>query len=209
MNRGNDLDRRSPRASYAAPRFLRKLWRDRRAVAATEFAMVLPFLLILLIGMAEITGAMNQDRKVSRISNSIADLVAQAQTVTSGELDAVMDLGAKILAPYPSDGLGIVVASVSFDEDGDPEVDWSHTSGKGVSWPKGAAPPVTFPSTVASPNTSIVVCLTTLEYVPPFAGIVTNSKIFYGYFERSTLIELSEIHYLRPRLTDTVACSNC
>jgi Flp pilus assembly protein TadG len=182
---------------------LRRLWRDRQGIAATEFAMILPFMFLLLIGMAEITGAMNHDRKVSRISNAIADLVAQAQTVTTGELDGVLDLGEKILAPYPADELSIVVASVSFDEDGEASVDWSYDSTGGAPWTDGAAPPITLPDTINIANTSIVVSVATLGYEPPFAGIFTR------YFERESSIELSDAYYLRPRLTDTVQCSNC
>ena len=178
-------------------------WKDRRAVAATEFALILPFMLLLLIGMAEITGAMNQDRKVARISNSIADLVAQAQTVTSNELLGVMDLGEQVLAPYPVDELEIIVASVSFDEDGNAEVDWSYDSGGDAPWASGAEPPITLPDTVAAANTSIVVSVTTLNYEPPFAGVFTQ------YFSRDSSLELSHTYYLRPRLTDTVQCTNC
>ncbi|GAB4514363.1 MAG: pilus assembly protein [Roseibium sp.] len=203
MNRGNDSGAGVGRARgpWALP--VRRLWCDRRAVAATEFAVILPFMFILLIGMAEVTGAMNNDRKVSRISNAIADLVAQAQTVTTGELAAVMDLGEKILAPYPVTDLDIIIASVTFDEDGDPTVDWSYDSSGGEPWTEGAAPPITLPGTVASPNTSIVVGQTTLDYEPPFAGIFTS------YFSRSASIQLSDTYYLRPRLTDTVVCTNC
>jgi Flp pilus assembly protein TadG len=160
-------------------------------------------MLIILIGMAEITGAMNQDRKVSRIANAITDLVAQAQTVTPAELAGVMDLGQKVLAPYPADDLYIIIASISFDDDGDAEVDWSWDSDSEAPWTEGAAPPITLPDTIASPNTSIVVGVTSLEYTPPFAGIFTS------YFSRSDALTLTDTYYLRPRLTDTVQCSAC
>ena len=69
---------------------LRSFHADKRAVSAIEFSMILPFLLILLIGMEEVTGTLNYDRKVSRIANSVADLVAQAQTITPADLSAMM-----------------------------------------------------------------------------------------------------------------------
>jgi len=181
----------------------RALRDNTNAVAATEFALILPFMLLLLIGMSEITGAMNADRKVSRISNSITDLVAQAQTVTTQELDGVMDLGEKVLAPYPADQLTTIIASVSFDEDGDAEVDWSYDSTGSEPWPEGADPPIELPDTIAAANTSIVVGVTTLDYSPPFAGVFTD------YFARDSVITLSDTYYLRPRLTDTVDCTNC
>lgn len=182
---------------------VRKFLKDRRAVAATEFALILPFMLILLIGMAEVTDAMNQDRKVTRISNAVADLVAQAQEVTTNDLLGVMDLGEQVLAPYPADDLEIIIASVSFDEDGDASVDWSLNSSGGTPWADGSTPPITLPDTVAAANTSIVVGSTTLDYTPPFVGIFTE------YFSRDSSLELTHNYYLRPRLTDTVQCTNC
>ncbi len=165
--------------------------------------MILPFMLVLLIGMEEVTGALNQDRKISRISNSITDLIAQAQTIDTNDMDAIFDLGGKILAPYPDDNLKVLLASVTFDEDGKPTVDWSYDSKHGKPWAKGSKPPVTLPDTVAIPNSSIVVGQASLTYVPTFAGIFTE------YFDRASSIDLSDTYYLRPRLTDTVTCDDC
>lgn len=190
-------------AGSSRSKLLHLFCEDRRGVSATEFAVILPFMFILLIGMAEATGALNQDRKVSRISNSITDLIAQSQTVTTSELSSLLDIGEKILDPYPADTLEIIVASVTFDEDGDATVDWSRNNSSGTPWSRGSAPPITLPDTVAQPNTSIVVGQTNLTYTPAFAGIFTS------YFSRASSIDLSDTYYLRPRLTDTVTCDNC
>lgn len=183
-------------------RFLMKnlinsLWLDKRAIAATEFALILPFLLFLLMGAHVVTGAMNHDRKVSRISSSVADLVAQAQTVTTGDLAAVLDLGETIMDPYDSSTLNIVVASVSFDGAGDPIVDWSYGLDGGSPW--GSTPPITILPAIALPNTSVVISDTTLTYNAPFSGIVP------GLDE----LDLQARHYLRPRVTGTIECTNC
>ncbi|ASP35968.1 TadE/TadG family type IV pilus assembly protein [Labrenzia sp. VG12] len=203
MNPSTDFDLKGHCRVICSCVAKRKLWKDTRAVAATEFALILPVMFLLLIGMAEVTGAMNQDRKVARISNAVTDLVAQAETVTEAELLAVMDLGEQVLAPYPADELEIIIASVTFNEDGDAEVDWSFDSGSSNPWAEGSEPPITLPDTIVSPNSSIVVGVTTLNYSPPFAGIFTD------YFTRKDALELSHTYYLRPRLTGTVQCSNC
>ena len=91
---------------------LDRVWRDREGVTAVEFAMILPFMLVLFIAAVEITGILNHDRKISRISNSVTDLVAQAQDISTTEIGNLFDIGEKILAPYPPTGLNIVVASV-------------------------------------------------------------------------------------------------
>jgi len=205
MNRGTDRKRGFGAFGRRLIRAGRTFKADTRGVSAVEFALILPVLLVLLIGMEEITGAMNYDRKVSRIANSVADLVAQAQTTDEDELVAIMDLGEKILAPYPATDLEIIIASVTFDEDGDPSIDWSLDDGKGTptGWSKGGTPPITLPDTVAAPETSIVVSQVSLVYEPTFSGIFTN------YFSREASLTLSDTYYLRPRLTDTVECTDC
>lgn len=203
MNPGNSLRCQGVTA-------LKKLWTDRRGVSATEFAMLLPFMLLILIGMEVVTGALNQDRKISRIASSVTDLVAQAQTVTTSELDAVMKVGDAVLAPYSTDDLDIVVASVSFDEDGKATVDWSRNNKGSTSsdWAPGSKPPITLPDTIAAPNSSIVVGQTNLDYRPAFAELYSY---FAGLFSGDAIdvIKLSDTYYLRPRLTGTVECENC
>ncbi|MEE4011197.1 TadE/TadG family type IV pilus assembly protein [Roseibium sp. FZY0029] len=182
---------------------LRSIGADKRAVTAIEFAMILPFMLILLIGMEEVTGTLDHDRKVSRIANSVADLVAQGQTLTPADLKAMLDIGGKIIDPYPDTDLETIVASVTFDDEGTPAVDWSYSSKGGAAWPKGSKPPIELPETVAVPNSSIVLAQANLKYVPTFSGMFTT------YFARESSIDLSDSYYLRPRLTDTVKCPAC
>ncbi|MEP2705794.1 MAG: TadE/TadG family type IV pilus assembly protein [Roseibium sp.] len=179
------------------------LWRNTEGVSAVEFAMILPFMLVLFIGAVELTDTFDKDRKVNRIASAITDLTAQAQTVTPDELDSVIKLGKVILGPYPNTQLEVILASVSFNDEGKATVDWSRDNKKGAPWDKGKAPPITLPETVAAPNTSVVVGQVNLTYVSAFAGLLTS------YFKRASSFELSETYYLRPRLTGTVECQNC
>lgn len=205
MNHGNRFKRDLTYQLHPLRSVVCRLWLDRHGVSGVEFAMILPFLLMLLIGMTEITDALNQDRKVSRMSSAITDLVAQAQTVDTDELDLYMSLGERILAPYPTDNLSIIIASVSFTATGEAEVDWSYSDPSSASsdWKPGEPPPVTLPPTVAIPSTSIVLGQATLDYVPPFAGLVL------GNYKSFSSLTLSDTFYLRPRLTGTVLCSDC
>lgn len=189
-------------AARRISRQLHALWRDRHGVSATEFALILPFMLILLIGITELSGAINADRKVSRIANSTTDLVSQAQTLSTDELDDILALGEKILDPYPDDSLKTIISSVTFDEDGEPIVDWSY-SNKENPWDVGAAPPVLLPEAISNPLTSIVIAESTYVYTPPFSGLFTEA------FPRLAKYTLQDIFYFRPRLTDTVSCSDC
>lgn len=185
-------------------RALKRLRRDEDGVSAVEFAMILPFMFLLLIGMTELAEALNQDRKVSRIANAIADLVAQEEAVERNDLNDLLDIGAEILAPYPADNLQVIVASITFDEDGDATVDWSRDTTESAPWAAGDAPPITLPASVAVPNSSVVVGQTNLTYTPSFTGVFT------GIFDWSpSALELSDTYFLAPRITGTVTCGNC
>ncbi|PVB60272.1 hypothetical protein DCO57_18395 [Labrenzia sp. 011] len=183
---------------------MHRLWSDGRAVAATEFALILPFMVLLLVGVIDISGAINADRKVSRIANSTTDLVAQAQTLDTNDLDDILALGGKIMAPESDDTLTTIIASITFDGKGNATVDWSYDSEQNTPWAQGSVPPITFPETVAAPETSIVIAQSTLIYTPPFSGM-----FFAKTFPRLSQYTLRDVFYLRPRLTNTVSCTDC
>lgn len=204
MNLGNNFRTSFANAANVTSGAFKRLRRDDDAVSAVEFAMILPFMFFLLIGLTELADALNQDRKVSRIANAVADLIAQEEAVSKSDLDSLMEIGEKILDPYPSTNLQVIVASVSFNEDGDASVDWSRGSAGTSPWATGAAPPITLPGTVAVPNSSIVVGQTNLIYTPSFTGLFT------GIFDWSpSAMNLSDTYFLTPRITGTVTCSNC
>ena len=64
----------------------RQIWRrlagDQRAVSAVEFALILPIMLLLLFGGVELGDALTIDRKVTHVTSTISDLVAQSKTIT-------------------------------------------------------------------------------------------------------------------------------
>lgn len=180
-----------------------QLHRDQSGVAAVEFALILPFLLILLIGMAETVGALNHDRKVSQAASSVTDLIAQSETVSKSEVADIMRAAVEIMKPYPETTLDVVVASVKFDEDGDPEVVWSRNKAGGEPWSEGSKPPIEMPASLAIPGTSLVVGKASYTYVPTFSTMIQN------IFPRATSIDLDDTYFYKPRLTSTVTCSNC
>lgn len=75
---------------------VRRFLRDGRGVAGVEFVMLFPVLLVMILVGTQIASYINAARKVERISNSIAQMLAQAAppsdnstteaTVSSGDL---------------------------------------------------------------------------------------------------------------------------
>jgi Flp pilus assembly protein TadG len=79
---------------------LDKCRRERRGVAAIEFAMIVPIMLAMFIGAVGLGQAITVDRRVTQVANSTADLVARAQKqISQTEIGDIMKVGGYILEP--------------------------------------------------------------------------------------------------------------
>ncbi len=103
-------------------RLLRQFARFRRAcegIAAVEFALILPLMLLLYLGSAETTQAVMASRKAAVAARTMSDLVGQ-QTANTNMTDTMMgnifNAAATIMQPFGTgtSALTIDVAAVSF-----------------------------------------------------------------------------------------------
>lgn len=101
-----------------APTLLEKLRRargDSRGVAATEFALILPFMLTLYFGCAEITKGVMASRKVNLAARAMSDLIAQQASgvaVDNTTLQNVFTASRQILSPYSTSTLKMTISGV-------------------------------------------------------------------------------------------------
>jgi hypothetical protein len=172
-------------------RVLTRFLRDRRAVAAVEFAIILPVMVLLFLGSVEIGKALFVHRKVVAVAYAGGDLVAQAEEISDAsmaDIFAAMDL---IFEPYPVDDATYFIASVIIDPD-DPDeedtiIDWS--DGQGVTLPADGDPFEVPDGLVPGPGNSVIVATVTYTYTPLFgAQIVAGDGI-----------DMKSASYLRPR----------
>jgi Flp pilus assembly protein TadG len=76
--------------------------RAREGVAAVEFAVIFPFMLLLYLGATEITQTVMASRKATLVARSISDLVAQQPTPTINATDIanIFTAGTAIMSPF-------------------------------------------------------------------------------------------------------------
>ena len=55
---------------------------DKRALAATEFAVIVPLMLVMFFGTVEFSSAVAIDRKVTLIARTLSDLTSQSTKLT-------------------------------------------------------------------------------------------------------------------------------
>lgn len=110
MSFSHPPSRRPRRARLPVP--LARFWPARSGVAAVEFALVLPVMLILWLGMVEVTVALNLDRKVTILSRTVADLVGRETATDTRRLGEIFDAATAVMAPFEHRNVEIVVTSV-------------------------------------------------------------------------------------------------
>jgi hypothetical protein len=82
------------------PRSARGLRGDCRGVAAIEFAIIAPIMLLAFFGTVEFCSAIAVDRKVTLVARTLSDLTSQNVGVTDAQLTAYFTVSQKILWPY-------------------------------------------------------------------------------------------------------------
>lgn len=139
--------------------------RRRRAVAGTatlEFGLLLPFVALLLTGVAEAALYMRSWHRLERVAAEVANLVAQHNSISRDELVNVFDAANQIAAPWTAWGSGgttpparLVVSLVSGTAGGN-QLSWSCARGAASLTPQFAAR-ATLPNGFVVPNFQSVI----------------------------------------------------
>ena len=107
------------------PRLMARFAGDRRGVSAVEFALLAPVMIALYLGLVEISDGIGIDRKVSLTAATLANLTAQATTITTSEMSNILDASSAIVAPYSASKLKMTVSCLNIDSDKNVTVKWS------------------------------------------------------------------------------------
>ena len=161
---------------------------DRRGNATIDFAFLLPIMLMLLIGVVEVTNVLRLDQKVVSAAQTVADLVTQRREVSDADLSDIFTAADLIFDPYPTAASSIGVVGVRYDPTtGAPSVDWTR-SVNGGSVPDA----LTLATGLGSPGDGVVVVRASYAYTP----------VFFDFIMGPTTIEETAI--LRPRRSSYV-----
>src|SRR6516225_6074401 len=92
---------------------------DQRGMAAVEFALILPFMLLLYLGSVELTQGIIVDRDVAMTADTVTNIVAQYTTLSaSQQLPDILNASAQIFSPNPSSAATVVVSLITIDGSG-------------------------------------------------------------------------------------------
>jgi Flp pilus assembly protein TadG len=167
---------------------------DKRGVSAVEFAMLLPLMITLYIGGVEVSSAIAVDRKVTLVARTLGDLVAQSTTVNATDMTNILNAATTVVQPYSDTLIKVVVSRVDIDANSAAKVIWSKTK-NGTA--RAVNSTVTLPAALNTANTSLIWAETEYAYTPTIGYVITGT------------MTLKDQIYMRPRLSDVVACNSC
>lgn len=161
---------------------------DERGLAAIEFALVLPIMVTMYLGLTEISFLVNTNRKLDLTSRTVGDLTGRASAMTAGELVNVMSAAEAVMMPYKTKDLGIVVSTVTVTRTTDAAgkvtatgtVAWSckRASATTIAPASDPAPGTTVPVPAGFDTASAFVrTKVTMPYAPLFGSGILQSLI--------------------------------
>ena len=157
----------------------------RDGVAALEFALILPVMVGLLLGMASVSGGVNRDRKLALLSRSLADLTSRVSSVSTADLSDMFTAGTAILQPYTDSvaSTQMVISSIGVTKTGNVytgSVLWS--CGKNIPTTpaatdiKGRTPGDSYPVPAGfTADKSFILVETLMPYTPGFGSVITGT----------------------------------
>jgi Flp pilus assembly protein TadG len=170
---------------------LGRLRSDKRGAAAIEFALIAPVAILLYAGFAELTMAMMAERRAAHAASVVADLVAQEDKVSTGDMSDIFNIANAIMIPFASTPLKLRVTSVVVTDATGPKVAWSQ--GHGLAALKVGDPVAGFPPNLLAIGDSVIQANVQYAYTSPLQMALPTPLSFSSSF------------YLRPRRSPSVA----
>jgi Flp pilus assembly protein TadG len=191
---------------FSVRRSARDLARDRSAIAATEFAVIVPIMLVMFFGTVEFSSAVAVDRKVTLVARTLSDLTSQAlNSVTDNYLQNVFTASIAITTPYSATPTKAQISEIYVDSTKVAKIQWSKaatissaaTQATLATSTHNAGDIVTIPTALQVPQTYLIFSEVSYLYTPTV-----------GYVMGSAGVTLSDVAYTRPRQNTCITYNN-
>ena len=177
---------------------VRRLLKDRSGLAAVEFAMIFPMMVVMFFGVLELSSAIAVDRKATLVARTLSDLTSQMVSVANADLISFGEAAKAIMTPYPGSPFVSSITEVYIDSvSGVARVQWSKgltisatgTVAIAATSPRNPGAVVVLPPTlVVAKGTYVIWSEVSYKYTPAI-----------GYVLAKTGMTFSDTAYTRPR----------
>lgn len=167
-----------------------RLARDTRGLAAVEFAILAPVMILIYVGVAEVCQGYMAMKRTNHVAAMVGDLVTQNSAIDQAGFTNIFGIGGQIMAPFPVTTLKQRITSVTRISSTKLQLDWS--KGDGMSAMKISEAVV--PSGVIAPGQTVIITEAYYAYRSPLGYVMP------------ALTNFKHTTYLLPRDNNTVTC---
>lgn len=176
----------------SARRLRRRFLKDRSGLAALEFALIAPLMVLLFFGVVEGSTALAESRRVTLAVNTLADLAAQETQITAAQTSDLFNGVSQIMGGAP--GATIRLVSLIYDPVDDRiEVHWSRDHSGGTPYAAGSAFTGLSDPTLLDAGASLVVAEIDYAWTPPLTqtiiGVVNFAKTSMRWPRRAPRVQ--------------------
>lgn len=186
------------------PRRLSSIAGHQKGLAAIEFAMVLPVMLVMLMGTIELSNLLTADRRAESVAATLADLVARDDSITSAEVTDIFFAAESVMADMDSSSLQMVITSIEASG-ANAVVGWSRAKNTA---PDAQGSTVSdLPSGIMAAGGSIIRVRVTYPYTLMTMGSSNYKQTASGpvmAYDMGNAHTIKKTFYMRPRLVPKI-----
>jgi Flp pilus assembly protein TadG len=160
-----------------------------QGVAAIEFAMILPVLVLIFLATFDGGRAIAAYMKMRAATYALASITNQYPIIQSADMTGILCATAAVMAPYSSGTPAIKISQVQISNKGVATIEWSAAQGTTARTPGSSISP---PTAMAVKSSYLILAEVSYTYAPLF-----------GYFNSGSGITFSDNLYVTPR---SVSC---
>src|SRR5437762_14184176 len=151
---------------------------DCRGLAAVEFAMIVPLMLVLFFGTVEFSSGIAVDRKVTLMARTLSDLTSQNVSITDTQLTNIRNASIGVMTPYSITPVNSTITELYVDPTSKvARVQWSYGSSQ-----RAAGTTVAIPSALQVGGTYLIFSEVSYTYVPAIGFVMTKTGITMSDF---------------------------
>lgn len=178
---------------------------DCRGIAATEFAVIVPVMLLMFFATVEISNGVAVKRKVTLVARTLSDLTSQSlASVADSDVRNFFAASSAVLTPYSVVPVNPTISEIYINASKVAKVQWSVSATIAMD---AGAPQATLTVSARKKGDTVTTIPTDL-LVPDTYLIWSEVKYTYvpaiGYFMSKTGIPLDDKAFTRPRQSNCV-----
>lgn len=183
-------------------RFFKSFAFCERAVAAIEFALIAPAMLILFCGGMEIALFLHASYQTAQAASTVADVITRYDTLNSDNIDALLSVASQVVGDTDFEEKGeIILSSISRSSGGTATIAWQCTGGgqyDGESQIGKTGKAATLPTslTLASDD-NVIIAEVYFDYASVFGWLPSSATPIY------------KTSIFRPRLGSLTSAPGC